>query len=134
MAFDTDQLDSILEAASTSYGFRIRTTNAYQLSIALRGRISQARRTVHPEAFRALTIISSKSPLELYIVNKEQADAFRRSHGQAPNSNSRDGLPIAEVNLSEVGTALPSDPNSNSPPHEGTPGEASIDSTLNRSA
>jgi hypothetical protein len=132
VAFDNTQLDAILEraASNTSYGFRIRTTNAYQLSIALRGRISAARRELHPKAYAHIMIISSKSPLELYIINKDQADAFRQTNGQAANSDPGSGLPLAEEHVSEVRAVEPGSANSHSSTHGGPKGEIAANSGI----
>lgn len=81
-------LDSILNGAVEGFGFRIRCTNARRLAIMLRARISEHQKS-HPEAFKSLSIQASRSPLEVYIINREAAHAYRKTSastdGEAPD-------------------------------------------------
>lgn len=77
---DPESLDAILTQASTGAGVAVQTTSPQRLRIELQARLTFHRQS-HPDAFKNIAILASRSPLELYIVNKEVADAERPPEG-----------------------------------------------------
>lgn len=67
---ETRDFDELLQRASEGPGLAVQTNNARRLMIMLRHRISAARK-IHPAAYSSLSIITSKSPYEIYILNRE---------------------------------------------------------------
>lgn len=97
----TAQLDQLLEHAAAGPGLAIITTNPHRLNIALRARIREARK-VHPEAYASLSILSSKSPKELYLVNRQAAGSAPALRG-ADDPTERGGEPRpSHVALSDL--------------------------------
>lgn len=69
---DAETLDQLLARADERPGIAIISENVPRLHIAIRSRIRELRKQ-HPDIYSHLTLITSKSPRELYIVNREKA-------------------------------------------------------------
>jgi hypothetical protein len=77
-------LDQLLEEAQAGFGLIVRTNNARRLLILLRNRIREHRST-HPAMYSGIMLLTSRSPLEIYIVNKEAASAWRNLQTSNPH-------------------------------------------------
>jgi hypothetical protein len=102
----TESLDQLLAHAESSFGLAILTDNPHRLHIALQQRIREARK-VHPEAFNSLSILSSKSPMEIYIVNRQTAGAPSGATLDSPQHDDPDGTArVAVLSLPAVRDAV----------------------------
>ena len=75
-------LHQLLDLADEGPGLSIHTNNARRLMIDLRHAIKAAQRT-HPEAYASLILMTSRSPLEIYIVKRSASPALTNSSPSA---------------------------------------------------